>query len=401
MLGAAGLGARAVIQAVYLLVVSRWLGAEGYGLFAGSVALVILAAPLANWGSALLLTRHIANDRSLSRAMWATALVQTGVIGSILVSCVLVLAAFFVPQRVAMVPLLLLALSELILLPAALAANGQCYALERGMASAVSVCVVPLGRLLAVLVAIVSQADGTPTYAAVAQFIGSALGLVAAFAVVAGIDGFPAWRDRLPLRDATRQGTPYAISNLAGTSYQEVDKVLMLQLLGAAIVGPYTVAFRVASIFLMPVAALVNASLPRMMVQVNRAGGARTYRAVVLSGMGYGLLAGPAILLAAPWLPRVFGADYAPASYYLGLLAAWPVLYAMRHCLAANMTANNRQTMRSRVEIIGLSVVVLLNFTLLPRIGAVASIVALLTAEVLVVVIIWLLTRPPSGGGNR
>lgn len=401
MLGTAGLGARAVIQAIYLLVVSRWLGAEGYGLFAGTVALTILAAPLANWGSALLLTRHVANDRSRSRAMWATALVQTGVMGSVLVFCVLMLAAFAVPQRLPMLPLLLLALSELILLPAALAANSQCYALERGVASAVSVCLVPLGRLAAMLAAIACQMDGTPTQAAVAHFIGSVLGLAAAFAVVIGIDGLPAWRGRLPLRDAIRQGTPYAVSNVAGTSYQEVDKVLMLQLLGAAAVGPYTVAFRVASIFLMPVVALISASLPRMMAQVGDGENARTYRAVLLSGMGYGLLAGAGMLLAAPWLPRIFGAEYAPASYYLRLLAVWPLLYAIRHCLAAHMTANYRQAMRSWVETVGLGIVVLLNFTLLPRIGAAGSVASLLATEVLVIVAMWLLTRQQGGGDSR
>lgn len=38
ILSSAGLGIRALIQAAYLLLISRWLGAEGYGLFAGIVA---------------------------------------------------------------------------------------------------------------------------------------------------------------------------------------------------------------------------------------------------------------------------------------------------------------------------------------------------------------------------
>ena len=362
LLGAGGLGTRAVIQAAYLLIVSRWLGAEGYGLFAGSVALVILGAPLANWGSGLLLTRYIAQDRGNSRAMWATALVQTGVIGGLLVIIVLVISALLL-QGLSLTPMLLLALSELLLLPAAHAATSQCYALERGIASAVVMCLVPLGRTLAILGFIAIGLTGTPDHAATAHFIGSLLGLVAVIAVMATVDGLPAWRARLPFRAAFRQGSAYAVSNVAGNSYQEVDKILILQMLGAAVLGPYTVAFRVASIFLMPLTALIGASLPRLMARTKSSDErARTYRAMLLSAVGYGVLAGAGIMIAAPWVPHVFGSGYALATHYLTLLALWPALFALRHCLATHLTANHRQAVRSCVEIMGLGVVVLLNF---------------------------------------
>jgi len=393
LLGTAGMGTRAVIQAAYLLIVSRWLGAEGYGLFAGSVALVIVGAPLANWGSGLLLTRYIAQDRGSSRAMWATALVQTGVIGGLLVIIVLAISALL-QQGLLPTPMLLLALSELLLLPAAHAAISQCYALERGIASAVVMCLVPLGRALAMLSFIVIGIAGTPNHAVTAHFIGSLLGLIAVIAVVATVDGLPAWRSRLPLRVALRQGSAYAVSNVAGNSYQEVDKILMLQMLGATVVGPYTVAFRVASIFLMPVTALIGASLPRLMARAkSNDERVRTYHAMLLSGVGYGVLAGVGILIVAPWVPRVFGSDYALATHYLALLALWPALFALRHCLATHLTANHRQSVRSGIEFMGLGVVVLLNIFLLPLMGAGAAALALLATEILMAVVLALLIK--------
>ena len=401
LLGTTGLGTRAIIQAAYLLIVSRWLGAEGYGLFAGSVALVIVVAPLANWGSGLLLTRYITQDRGRSRGMWATALVQTGVIGGLLTLIMLAISALLLQQSLSLTPMLLLAISELLLLPAAHAAASQCYALERGMASAVVMCLVPLGRTLAMLGFIAIGIAGTTEHAATAHFLGSLLGFLATVAVVADVDGLPAWRLRLPIRDALRQGSAYAVSNVAGTSYQEVDKIMMLQMLGAAVVGPYTVAFRIASIFLMPVTALINASLPRLMAHAKSDEGARTYRAMLLAGAGYGVLAGVGILIAAPWVPRVFGSDYALANHYLSLLALWPVLFALRHCLATHLTANHRQAIRSCVEIIGLGIVVLLNLLLLPRMGAEAAVLALMVAEILVVVVMALLVRQGHRTGNH
>ncbi|WP_225783653.1 lipopolysaccharide biosynthesis protein [Xenophilus sp. Marseille-Q4582] len=381
LLGATGLGIRAIIQAAYLLIVSRWLGAEGYGLFAGSVALAALATPLGNWGSALLLTQHIGQDRSRSRAMWTTALVQTGIVGSALVIVTLLISVSLLSQQLALGPLLLLAVSELLLLPASHAASSQCYALEHGGASALSVCLVPMGRTLAVLSAMASGLSATPEHAAWAHFGGTILGFAAAIALVARIDGPPAWRAYLPLRDSIRQGAPYAISNAAGTSYQEVDKILMLQLLGAAVVGPYSVAFRVASLFVLPVSALISATLPRLIAECATGSQQRTYRAVLLSALSYGCLAGLAMLVVSPFVPRLFGPDYEDAAQYLLVLAPWPMLFALRQCLAAKLTAAHRQYARSMVEVAGLLLTVLLNLILLCRWGANSSALALLVTE--------------------
>lgn len=381
LLGTAGMGARAVIQAIYLLIVSRWLGAEGYGLFAGSVALVTLATPLANWGSALLLTEYIAQNRSHSRGMWATALVQTGVVGGGLVIGTLAVSTLL-SEQLPLGPLLLLAISELLLLPASHAASSQCTALERGGSAALSVCLVPLGRTLAMLIALASSLSATPQLAAIAHFSGTVLGLVAVIILVTWVDGSPAWHARLPLREATRQGTAYAVSNAAGTSYQEVDKILMLQLLGAAVVGPYTVAFRVASIFVLPVSALMSAALPRMMVKNDLSSQRRTYRAVLLAALSYGLLAGATILAIAPFTPLIFGVDYTEAVVCLQLLALWPALFALRQCLAAKLTANRQQRARSITEVAGLALVTVLNLFFLPHRGPAAAIWALLATEI-------------------
>ena len=381
LLGTAGLGGRAVIQAAYLLIVSRWLGAEGYGLFAGSVALVTLAAPLANWGSALLLTEYIAQDRSRSRGMWATALVQTGVVGGLLVIGVLAVSVLLLREQLPLGPLLLLAASELLLLPASHAASSQCSALERGGAAVLSVCFVPLGRTLAMLGAIAFSLASTPELAALVHFSGTVLGLVAAIALVAWVDGPPAWRARLPLREATRQGTAYAISNAAGTSYQEVDKTLMLQLLGPAVVGPYTVAFRVASMFVLPVSALISATLPRLIAGHGSRHQHRTYRAMLFAALSYGLLAGAAILVAAPFVPQVFGADYGEATAYLQLLAPWPVLFALRQCFAARLTAFRQHSLRSITEVAGLALITILNLLFLPHAGPTVAIWSLLATE--------------------
>src|SRR5690625_1863341 len=166
LFGTTGLGVRALFQAAYLLLLSRWLGAHGYGLFAGSVAAVVLLAPLANWGMPLVLTRHVARDRGNSRTVWASALQQTSVVGGLLAVSVLVASAVFLHERVGMQAMVWLALSELVLLPAAQVATSQCFALERGFASAISICMVPVCRLSAIVGMVLAGVPATPAYAA-------------------------------------------------------------------------------------------------------------------------------------------------------------------------------------------------------------------------------------------
>lgn len=393
ILGTTGLSVRALIQAGYLLLLSRWLGAAGYGLFAGSVALAILAAPLANWGSALVLTRHVAHNRKRSRGMWATALIQTGVTGGLLTTVMLGVSAAFLHERVGLGSMLLLALAELMLLPAAQVATSQCFALERGGASALSICLVPAGRLLAVFVAVMAGVSGSAGHAAVAHFSGSLVGLAAAVVLIAIVDGWPAWKARLGLGEATRQGTAYALGGLAGTSYQEIDKVLILQLLGAAVVGPYTAAFRVVSVFIMPITALIGATLPRLMAQYGTGAKPRTFRAVVIAALAYGVIASVVVLFVAPFVPDLFGKGYTATARYVVMFAPWPFLFALHQCAATALTASDRQRARVFVEGMGIVLVAMLNVLFLRRYGAEASAYTLLLAEVVIASGCWIVAR--------
>ena len=385
LLGTMGLGTRAVIQAGYLWVVSRWLGAEDYGWFSGAVALVILAAPLANWGSGYLIPRYIARDRSISRGVWATALMQTGIMGGLLSLGMLLFAIMLPKQPLPWEALLLLALSELVLLPATHAATSQCYALERGIASAISMCLVPFGRFAWMLGLMGLGVNASPENAVWAHFVGSASGVTAAIVLVAYIDGWPRWQARIGFLKATREGGSYALSHAAGTSYQEVDKILMLQIIGAAAVGTYSVAFRASSIFVLPIYALVGASLPRLM-RLFESGKdtAETFQGVFWAALAYGLLAGIAMLIAAPLMPLVFGKEYEDTSQILAWLSPWPILFSIRQLLATYLTACGQQHARAVIDFTGIVTAVFFNIFFLPKMGELGAVVSLLITELIV-----------------
>lgn len=394
LLGATGLGIRAVIQIVYLLMVSRWLGAAGYGLFAGSVALVAIASPLANWGSRYLIIQHVAKAPQQSRAIWATALVQTSVTGILLAAITLFVAGAFLPERLPIGPLALLACAELMLLPASHAASSQCQALERGAWAALSTCLIPAARTSIMLMTIAIGVDAAPSAAALAHFGGSLLGLAGGYLLVNHVNGGPpSWSQRLPLPESTRQGASFALSNAAASSYQEIDKVLMLQILGAMVVGPYTVAFRIAAVFTLPINAMISATLPRLVSQHGHQAFSNTYKTMLQVGLTYGALASIAMFVSASTLTMFFGEDYIEARHYLEVLSVWPALFALRNCIAANLTAAGKQHARTLVEVSGFALVLTLNLLFIPIIGANAAIWSLLITEALMATSMTMLSK--------
>ncbi|HEY2345282.1 MAG TPA: oligosaccharide flippase family protein [Xanthomonadaceae bacterium] len=379
--GSAGLGIRAAIQAGYLVLLSRWMGAQGYGLFAGSVAVVSLVAPFSGWGITYVLSRRIARDRASSRALWASAMGQVVFTGAVMTAAIVAAASLLLKERIDILSMVLIGLAEMVVLPLAQAGTSLCFAVGRGLPAAFAICLVPAGRLFTGMVFMAMGAGRTPALVATSHFLGSLVGIVGTILLIAGVDGWPAWRGRLRLRETLREGAPFAAGALVGTSYQEVDKVLMLQLLGAAVVGPYTAAFRVVSVFALPVSALMSAALPRLFATHGGPEGSRMLRHVVWASIAYGLLATLVAAGVAPLMPHIFGEGFGAATRYLLLLSPWPILFALHQATATGLTAFGRQHARVGIEALGLLLVVALNALLLRPLGAGASVLALLATE--------------------
>lgn len=393
LMSTAGLGTRAVIQAAYLIVLSRWMGPHGYGLFAGSVAVAIIISLVSGWGISFVVTQQVARDPTRSNALWATAILQVLLSGFLLVSILMLGSSFALVERVDIRSMLLLGFAELIALPLVQVATSLCLALDRGAPAAVSMCLVPAFRLLAMIIAVATGLAGTPNHVAFLHFAGSVVGMLVAIYLVTRIHGAPAWRDRLPWRNATAEGTRYAIGSLVGTSYQEVDKVLLLQVLGATVVGTYTAAFRVMSVFVLPIAALMGAALPRLFASHGLHSYSKLLKTVTLAAIGYALLASIGAAVVSPLMPLIFGPGYAVSRSYLLMLSPWAIVFALHQSAAIGLTAANRQGARVMVESLGLALVVGLNLWLLRAVGAPAAVLALLVAEMFMAGGCWLLLR--------
>ena len=88
-------------------------------------------------------------------------------------------------------------------------------------------------------------------------------------------------------------------------------------------------------------------------------------------------------------MPKLFGSSYSQSVDYVLFLAPWPLLFALRQCLATKMTASNRQNIRSATDLAGFIFVVAFNIALLPIKGVHAAIISLLLAEAIVILFLF------------
>lgn len=381
LLSTVGLGTRAVIQAAYLIVLSRWMGAQGYGLFAGSVAAAILMAPISGWGIAIVLARYVSRDDATSQSLWAAAILQVLVSGLLLIVVLLSVSSVVLADRVSMGSMLVLGFAELIALPLVQVATNVFLALDKAAPAALSMCLVPASRLIAVVVPMLIGMAGKPDRVAMLHFLGSLFGVLVALQMVRRIDGPPAWGQRPSLRRTLTEGTHYAMGALVGTSYQEIDKVFLLQILGATVAGTYTAAFRVMAVFVLPLSALMGAALPRMFAEHGKPDGIRMFKVVTLSAMGYGIVASLAAALISPLMPYIFGHGFEVSSKYLVMLSPWAIMFALHQSAATGLTAWEGQPARVLVEGLGIALVIVLDLWLMRDMGAGAAALALLIAE--------------------
>jgi O-antigen/teichoic acid export membrane protein len=381
---------RAAVQAAYLVVLSRWLGAEGYGLFAGSVAVVILFAPLSNWGMAFVFAEYLPVSPGGSRPLWRSVVRHAASSGIATMIMAMLAAYLLVRVRLSLGDMLLVALGELLALPLAHVATTALIAQNRNGAASIAVCLVPAGRLLAALALIASGALPGVHAIAITHCVGSVVGAgLALGSVVRGLDDGTGPGPRA--RHLFREGAPYALAALTGGAYYEIDKVVVLQLLGTNVAGVYTAGFRLFSVLLLPINALASNTLPRLFATRHEREDRRLLRWIVVSAVAYAIVAALGALLCAAFVPRVLGADYADSARLFAMFAPWLPLFAL-HVTGANaLVVVGGKNARVAVEALALVAAVLLNLVLMPRIGAAGGALTLLCVEIFLAAACWLL----------
>ena len=389
----AGLGLRALSQALVFLIVARLLGTQGYGAFSAALAAASIWSNFCGLGGYAILVRDVARDPARFTRSWSLTLAALGLSILPVLLLYLVSVRWFLPQ-VPWALMLALGLGELVFWPLANVAVYVYQGFERMGRSARMMLAPVLARLAAatlLLLAVVRE--GADERLVLWGWLYAAASLAAAIyahhRVVRDL-GRPRWPGRRELIGHIRAGVPFSLLGGAGKLYLDADKFLLARLAGLETAGLYSAGYRFVDLTFLPLHALIAAAVPRLF-RAGANGTAHSLRAALpLLGpaLAYAAVAGLLLFLAAPLIPRLLGASYEEAVSVVRWLAWLPLVAFPRLLMQSALATSDRQTRGMMIVSLGALANIGLNVWWIQLWGWRGAIAATYAAELVMVVVI-------------
>ncbi len=373
---------RLLTQAGTLLAVTRLLGPAGYGHFAGLAGLAVGLGTLATFGSHLVLLAESSRDPVRTGDVLSYAVPLTVFTGSALLAVYLAIAGYSGLTSVGWPVVVMLGIAELWMMPLLTLPAMAIQARERA-ATSVLILWTPLAlRLLAaVLCIVIASLRNLEAYVAL-YLVASITGLaVGSWAFRRHLLIPIRWR--LPRHREWTDGSSYALMNFTSLNPTEIDKTLALRLIGPVETGIYAAATRVIGAAVTPVIGMLVATQPRLFrhAHSDRPSAVNLVRALGVSTLVYGVFAGVALALVAPWLAALFGPRFTMLGTTLRTIAVLAPLLGLRFATGNALMSLGKPLARAGFEIIGIIVLAAGMLALAPRYGLNGAIAAVCSAE--------------------
>jgi O-antigen/teichoic acid export membrane protein len=375
-------GIRLIIQIAYLILVARVLGAYGYGVFAGCVALAGSLSPLVGLGFGMILVKEVSRNPASFPAYWAKALLGVFLSAPVFAAAMLLLANVLLPAGGHWQAILLISIAELLAMPLVSVCALAFQAHEQLGRTAFNHVQLNLARLLAI--GLLAQSGSSSIFDFAWTYFGAtAFAATLSLVQVSRAFGGPAWRQGT-ITGRLKEGLSFSLGMIANSAHGEIDKALLLRMDGAATAGTYSAASRVISAASIPIISYVISAVPGLF----RAGesgisaGARTAWKLLPPALSYGALAGGGIFVLAELLPILLGDDFSGSVPIVRALAALPLLLGVSNLLLAVLTCSGAQRVRIWLEAVALGVNLVLNVALIPVFGAFGAASAILASQV-------------------
>lgn len=386
---------RALIQASYLIFLSRLVGVEQYGLFAGYISVVMLLYPLAGWGISYLIIERLAAKKIPPAALLAIACRQIIIVGIPLLITISYFSDYIFNFEVDRRVMVLLCLSEFILMAVSSVAINFFLVFGKNFFTAMSMCLVPFFRLFILCIAVLGG-----TYLDVARIselyvcgtlIGGAISFYLLVRLIRGMPDFD--NESSAEKTLFSAGGRYVGATLVSNGNQEADKIMVLHLLGPALLGIYSVAYRIASLLTLPVSALASAILPKLFSSSSPKVVANLIKISLVCSSLYGALAGLVLWILFPFIVTVFGKEFADSKNLAFPFSVWLTFFSIKTIFCTILTGINLQFYRILIEFFSLLILVSFCLWLIPLLGVAAAVCSLVSADILVIAFSLLILR--------
>lgn len=383
---------RLLLQAAWLVLVARLLGPSELGALVGLIGLAITLSGLSGLGLGLVMFRDAVRDFSVFGDRLRTTLAVTLVSSAVLVVLFLGAAPVVTAGETTLAVLVAIAIAELVALPITAVCSFAFAAREKMGWSASLPAVLSLARLLAAG-SVWLMGDPTLMQLVVAHAIASiTAGAFALIAVVLLLRPRPG-RLEFPLQ-AFRDGMAYCSSWAGTNALNSLDKTMVLRWGGSEMSGHYSVAYRIAAIFALPLEALTTSATPRLF-RTGHQGNTETglILRLVLASLVYGALAAGVLWLVAPFVAMLFGQGYEKVASTARAMALLVPLYGLRVLGANILLARGKIPRLAALQAISIVLMLALGSILIPAYGLSGSVFTILATETLLCTFIWATVR--------
>ncbi len=193
-------------------------------------------------------------------------------------------------------------------------------------------------------------------------------------------------------RNLLVEGMPYAMTNVAFTIQEDLDKPLMIEMGHANDAGPYAAAYRIIQIAMVPLRSLVMATHLRFL-QAGQKSGPRVVimQAIVLSAISSVLAIGLGIsvLICQPLVVKILGNEYSGTRPILLPLIPLLVLRGLSWFPLNGLMALGHLKARVTVLVCSSTTNVVLNFALIPRYSWRGAVISTIAAETVFASLAW------------
>lgn len=363
-----GRGLIIIVQAAYFILLARALGVTQYGAFVGAVAIATILSPFSTLGSGNLLIKHVARNRSAFRQSWGDALITSFVSGGALTLLGVIAASVILPNSVSWKLVLPIATAELVCGRTIEVASHAFLSIEDVRMSSTVLVALSTCRMLAAGVLMLVYHHGSAVDWAVLYLISSAIPCLGAIIAVSSMVGMPVFGYSLRWSEL-REGFYFAIGYSAQTIYNDIDKIMLVRLVGLQPAGIYGVAYRLVNVVCAPIGALLYAAYPRFFQHGHQGLDAclRFARKLVARSAAFGLVGSLGLFVGAPLLVPIIGPQYAESVGALRWLAPIVLLRSIHYFAADTLTGSDHQGLRSLIQALVAIVNVALNIVVLPR----------------------------------
>lgn len=390
-------------QVVWLILIARTMGPIGYGTFAGLAGLATTLAGLSGLGSGILLVKHVALDPGTFGERWRRTLTTTLLSGMLLAIPFVWLASQVAQPYASLSAVCLIGVSELVFFPLVFVAGQAFQAHERlGWAGLVH-CLMGFSRMLAVVLFSASGVTKDLETYAVFHFVSSCIAMAGVLLIVE-LTLKPIGRLGLPGMQEIREGLGFSASWFTGNGLVELDKTLTLRLAGPEVAGLYSVAYRLVSVFTLPVAALTLAAQPRLFRKGHSVDATTSHhleRHLLVSTTIYAVVASVAMYFLAGVLPWLLGDGFESAVEAARLLILVPPLFSIRLLGSTILMTSGHQARRVVIELLGLGLLIILAVAWIPSFGLKGAAMTVTTIEGLLAAAIWTLIWRQRQTGSR